>query len=281
MIKLVLGSLLLIVFNFGFAAEPLQPLAANKAFILTTTMDDQNTLNLSWKIAPSYYLYKDKFSFTPNSAASVKLGVVLYPPAHEKEDAFRGKYQVYTDAVNIAIPLNEASLSQESVAPVNIDVKYQGCSSQGFCYPPVVQTINVDLKTHTVSVLDDSNSVVEKPSEQSYITHLLAGKHYWAIIFGFLGLGLLLAFTPCVLPMIPIISGIIIGYGNKISTRKAFSLALSYVLGMAIAYALAGMLVASVGGSIQAALQKPWVIGLFSGVFVLLSLSLFGLYDVT
>jgi thiol:disulfide interchange protein DsbD len=167
-----------------------------------------------------------------------------------------------------------------------LNFAYQGCSSQGFCYPPVKQAIQVNLAQITgptdladhITMLDSHPSSVPL-SKQDYATRLFTGHHFGFVLLGFLGLGLLLAFTPCVLPMVPILSSIIVGYGNDIGTRKAFLLSLAYVLGMAMAYAAAGVVVALAGSSMQVALQKPEVIGLFSGCFVLLALSLFGLYD--
>ncbi len=274
MIKIIFSFFLYTILSISFAQESIQPLPADQAFQFASSIDNTNTLNLQWTIAPTYYLYRDRVSIEFTSNDNAKLGEVVLPPGHEKQDKIRGKYQAYTDNLSVTIPL--IGNTKTGV----LEVSYQGCSSQGFCYPPIKQTLQVDLQNHTINS-GEIDTPPEKINDQGYATQLLVGKHYFAIILGFLGLGLLLAFTPCVLPMIPIISGIIVGYGKKISTGKAFTLALSYVLGMAIAYALAGMLVASAGSSIQTALQKPWVISVFSGVFVLLSLSLFGLYEVT
>jgi thioredoxin:protein disulfide reductase len=168
-----------------------------------------------------------------------------------------------------------------------LNISYQGCSSSGFCYTPVKKTLNVNLpdikppQDITQNIGDfKQRQQTGSLSEQGYAAQLLSGHHYVLIVFGFLFFGLLLAFTPCVLPMVPILSSIIVGFGNKISTKKAFCLSLSYVLGMAIAYAAAGMIVALLGSSVQIALQKTWVIVLLSSLFIVLALSLFGLFEI-
>jgi len=269
---------LILLFSLYFvgisqAEEMPQPLPAAKAFKFSTTMDSNNQLVLQWNIGADYYLYRDQLRFSTKPATAIKPSSLTLPQGHEKQDAVRGKYSVYTGLLNVSIPLQSALPDS---APIKLDVKYQGCSTKGFCYPPITKHLEVDLTKHTVV---DSNQVPSANSSENLATKLLGGQHYWTIILGFLGLGLLLAFTPCVLPMIPIISSIIVGYGKTISTRKAFFLSLSYVLGLALAYAAAGIVVALAGSNVQAALQKPWVIEVFSGMFVVLSLSLFGLYE--
>ena len=273
---------LLIVLMFLAAplalALPLQPLPADQAFAITGFMDQNKQLVLQWDIAQSYYLYRDKMLIKPNSANTVKVGKFTLPPGADKQDEFHGKFQSYTGTVVVTVPL------KNSQGILDLDIGYQGCSTDGFCYPPVKQTLHVDMAkiigpTDLTDYLVTQGASPDDFSEQGAVTQLLAGHHYVFILFSFLLLGLLLAFTPCVLPMVPILSSIIIGFGKNISTRKAFSLSLSYVMGMALAYAAAGVIVALAGSSVQVALEKPWVIVLFSIMFFLLALSLFGLFE--
>jgi thiol:disulfide interchange protein DsbD len=206
----------------------------------------------------------------------------VLPEGEAKKDDFHGDFQSYSGLLTVHVPvLGKAD------GHLDLNFTYQGCSSQGFCYPPVKQSIQVNLANITGPtdltddiVMQDSRVTFPSLSKQDYATQLFAGHHFLLILLGFLGLGLLLAFTPCVLPMVPILSGIIVGYGKDISTKKAFLLSLAYVLGMAIAYAITGVVVALLGSNMQIALQKPVVIGLFSVFFVLLALSLFGWYDI-
>jgi thiol:disulfide interchange protein DsbD len=255
-----------------------QPLPAAQAFAITGFMDQDKQLILQWDINPGYYLYRDKVTVTPNPGNKVKLGKIDKPTGEDKQDDFHGKFQSYSGVVVVKVPLQ----SQRGL--LDVTVSYQGCSTHGFCYPPVKQALLVNLTqitgpTDLTDYLTTQDASIPDLTNQGAVTHLLAGHHYWLILVSFLMLGLLLAFTPCVLPMVPILSGIIVGFGNDISTRKAFTLSLSYVLGMAIAYALAGVVIALAGSNLQLALQQPWVIAIFSGMFVLLALSLFGVYE--
>jgi thiol:disulfide interchange protein DsbD len=159
----------------------------------------------------------------------------------------------------------------------NLTAAYQGCAEKGFCYPPQTRVVSFDL----ASAGAPAPAVAAAPApmaEQDRLALLIKDGNLFLVFLAFIGYGLLLTFTPCVLPMVPIISGIIVGQG-KISTTRAFLLSLTYVLSMALVYALAGVFVGLAGANIQLALQNPYVLGVFSLIFVLLALSMFGFYE--
>ena len=188
---------------------------------------------------------------------------------------------------NADIPITKLAANTNAI---DLIFKYQGCAKAGLCYPPITKTITVNLDSSTgaaaaASFTSSSGSNAststgtEFQSEQDKIAGTLASGKMLFTIFFFFGLGLLLAFTPCVFPMIPILSSIIVGQGDNISTSKAFSLSLVYVLAMAVTYTVAGVIVGLSGENIQVWFQNPWVISVFAGIFVLLSLAMFGFYE--
>jgi thiol:disulfide interchange protein DsbD len=245
-------GLILCCFSLNlFAANPV-PLQADNAFQLSVTSANNNQIALHWNIAKGYHLYQDRFHFAPGIS---------------KEDNILGKYQVYEHALDLVLPIGQVKDPK-----LDLLVSYQGCSDANFCYPPMTKKISVDMSTGNVGHVEHMF--------QDKVTNLLKQGNYFFICLAFLGFGLLLAFTPCVLPMIPILSGIIVGQNRKdLNTKKAFFLSLSYVMGMSITYAAAGVLVALAGSHLAEIFQAPWVIVLFSGLFVVLALSLFGLFE--
>lgn len=265
-------------------AETHQPLLVDKAFQLSVVKANNKEVSLQWKIANDYHLYRERFNFKVMSPEHVTLGKIVLPKGIAEEDPILGKYQEYKNKVQINLPLNHVTKGTKTLMLL---VGYQGCADSGFCYPPETKKVSVDLtavahskvtaySTYEPTTLPIANST----SSQDKVTHLLESKHYFWIALAFLGFGILLSFTPCVLPMIPILSGIIVGQDKKeITTRHAFLLSLSYVIGMAITYALAGVLVALAGSHLTTAFQAPWVIILFSLLFVVLALSLFDFYE--
>lgn len=235
-----------------------KPLPMAQAFQLTATLDANNIITAHWKIAPGYYLYKDKFSFTVLNSTQVELSKPVLPAGTLHEDSVFGNYEIYLNPLAISLAIVKANITQTTIA-----IGYQGCSSEGFCYPPT--TANIPLTLNRV--------------ETTGLDRLLDSHNFLLISLGFFVLGILLAFTPCVFPMLPILSSIIVGQNQPLTTSKAFKLSLSYVLSMAITYAFAGLLMGFAGSNIQSALQNPWVIAGFSGLLVLLALSLFGCYE--
>ena len=168
---------------------------------------------------------------------------------------------------------------------ITLQAKFQGCADRGVCYPPMNQEISLDLpaalqNAARVQSAPPANDAVAPPvlSEQDRIVQSLRQDTLWMTLLSFFGFGLLLAFTPCVFPMIPILSGIIVGHGNRITTGRAFLLSLSYVIASAATYTVFGILAALFGSNLQTTFQQPWIIVLFSAVFVLLSLSMFDFY---
>lgn len=290
-------------------AEPdLLPL--EQAFRLSAQVVDRNTVEVRFDIADGYYLYRDKFAFSAREAALGEPGI---PPGTMKKDEIFGDVEVHRGTLNIHLPLTAGGSSA-----VALTVNSQGCADAGVCYPPTEQTLMLDPAQPGVrvwaagvhdadsggSLLDrlrgrDSQTVNaasearESPSspggaasapspaqdDGSVAAGLLRGGNLWLIAAGFFGFGLLLSFTPCVLPMVPILSGIIVGHGAHISRGRAFALSAAYVLGMAVTYALAGVAAGKSGTLLSAALQNAWVLGGFATVFVLLALSMFGFYE--
>ena len=257
-----------------FQAELLPP---DQAFQFTATVKDPNTLHVSWMPADGYYLYREQFKLAIIGSDKVKLGTYSIPNGEPKEDEAFGHVEVFHGEVAVDVPL-----IRTDTAPQHLSLKanYQGCADRGVCYPPMDKTVELELpKTTTVSSVDTVAKQVTQLSEQDQITQSLQNDSLWVALASFFGFGLLLSFTPCVFPMIPILSGIIVGHGHKITTRRAFLLSLSYVAASALTYTAFGILAALFGSNLQAVFQEPWIIALFSGIFVLLSLAMFGFYN--
>ncbi len=248
------------------------PLPVERAFSLSHTQTD-GTLTLNWQIAPGYYLYQDKIKLVPKG--SLKLGDFQLPKADIKDDPIFGKTPVYHNGLTLKVPVSGNG---------SLEVRYQGCWEGGVCYPPQKQTIEIQSASAASPSQPTADSrsgatPAAAQSETDRITDTLKHSGFWVVIGTFFVFGLLLAFTPCVFPMIPILSSIIVGQGDSITPRKAFILSLTYVLAMALAYTAAGVLAGLFGANLQAALQNPWVLGAFSLVFVALALSMFGFYE--
>lgn len=256
------------------ASEFLPP---DQAFHSNIDVENAYSLIVFFDIGDEYYLYKDKFDFELLSGEGVRLGQANLPKAKEKYDEAFGLSEVYYDEVEIRIPLER---DNTAATTIKLLVKFQGCADQGFCYPPMEREIEVSLpKASTPPPSASNNSGDSYQSEQDRYASTLATGSIGLTLLTFFGLGLLLTFTPCVFPMIPILSGIIAGQGSQITTRKAFTLSLVYVLAMASAYTIAGVLAGLFGGNLQAAFQTPWVLISFSIVFVALAFSMFGFYE--
>lgn len=253
---------------FGAAQPELLPV--DEAFEPLVIVIDSNTLEVSWRVAPGHYLYKDKTSISITSDL-VRAGQPQFPTGEMKFDEFFGESEVYRDDVFVRVPLARAS--PESIT-LEIELAYQGCADIGICYPPTTRTL-----TAVMPVATADNSVSAPVTEQGRLVKLISEGNLLLVLATFFGAGLLLAFTPCVLPMVPILSGIIAGEGDKISTSRGFTLSLSYVMGMAMVYTAAGIGFAAAGQQAQAVFQQPWILITFAGLFVVLALGMFGLYD--
>jgi len=238
---------------------------------------DGNVLTLSWEIADGYYLYQSRLKATQNGQT---LPLTFKQAPISKEDEYFGIQNIFKHHLTVSTTLLDTS---------DVNVSYQGCAEAGLCYPPVKATVSPDgamvdsgEATSSNALGSDTANNTTNDNEISAITKLLSeGSLIWKMAI-FFALGLGLAFTPCVFPMVPILSSIIVGQGDTLTTRRAFVLSLSYVLAMATTYAVAGVIVGYFGAqfNIQLYLQNPWVLSIFSLVFVALSLSMFGLYEI-
>lgn len=251
------------------------PLPASEAFIFSASFVKSNQVLVGWQIAPGYYLYTKRIHI---HSADMPLQVNL-PQGELKYDQENNRLEVFTGTVIVPVTLTS------SPPTMQMTVDYQGCSEGGFCYPPMQEKLTLNLATQSIRAAStafsstmDKSQLFSLLTDQSGISALLSSEHIVTTLFIFALLGLLLAFTPCILPMVPILTGIIVGQ-KKVSTYHAFLLSLIYVLGAALTYALAGMVAAAIGSSLQIWLQKPWIIAAASGLFILLALSLFGLYE--
>jgi len=233
---------------------------------------------VNWVIAEGHYLYRNKMQISTTNP-NVNSQPLILPVGDEKDDPiFNKTLHVFHHFADATLPYQYTHDGDENVT---FKVKYQGCSEvSGICYPPITKTFTVKLSpisaANAATTTTNSNEPV---SEQDEITNALRSGNTLITLLIFFGAGLLLAFTPCVFPMIPILSGIIVGQGENITTRKAFYLSLVYVLAMAMTYTIVGVLVGLSGENIQAWFQNPWIIGSFAAIFVALSFSMFGFYD--
>ncbi len=261
-----------------------------EAYRLSASVEDGTHLRLYWSIAEGTYLYQDKIQLSLLKGNGVEIGRHELPKPEIKEDSIRpdgsiGDVAVYHNEIDLNVPLVRSSTAPQEIV---LEAKFQGCAEIGVCYPPMTQQFTLALPG--ISQAQASESVAplgtvpvqsEAPvlSEVDEIANTLKGSSMLVVVGVFFLLGLGLAFTPCIFPMIPILSGIIAGQGDKITTRKAFVLSLVYVLAMALTYTVAGVLAGLFGGNLQAYFQNPWILSTFALVFVLLALSMFGFYD--
>ncbi|MBS6077037.1 protein-disulfide reductase DsbD [Citrobacter cronae] len=236
---------------------------ADRAFVFDF-QQNQHDLNLSWQVKDGYYLYRKQISITPSQAdiAEIKL-----PPGVWHEDEFYGKSEIYRKQLNIPVTVNQAATG------ATLTVTYQGCADAGFCYPPETKTVPLSEVSAAVGGAPVTAPVTEAPEEKPQPAAQLPFSALWALL---IGIGI--AFTPCVLPMYPLISGIVLGGKQRLSTGRALLLTFIYVQGMALTYTALGLVVAAAGLQFQAALQHPYVLIGLAIIFTLLALSMFGLF---
>jgi thioredoxin:protein disulfide reductase len=286
----------------GFEQNEQELLPPDQAFKLTVKVRDENTLIAQFEPAKDYYLYKDKVAFKPqNTQTSIEK--ISLPPGTIKSDVTFGQVEVFHQPFEALISLKRDASSTDKLTLV---ATYQGCNEPiGVCYAPINKVIELTLpmaKAAAGAVADAmSSSAVAAPSaalkpdaaaelfpsagspavetESNRIERMFESGNFGLILTGFFGIGLLLSFTPCVFPMFPILSGIIARGGTNITKTRGFFLSLAYVMGMAIAYAIAGVAAGLSGAMLSAALQNAWVLGTFALVFITLALSMFGFYE--
>ncbi|RFC38316.1 MAG: thiol:disulfide interchange protein DsbD [Candidatus Nitrotoga sp. LAW] len=264
-------------------------LSPDKAFGLDVSVRDTSTLLANFKITPGYYLYRDKVRFTLSGdsakVAGVKITNVSMPKGEMKSDPNFGDMAVFHQPFQAVITLERTT---DTAQDITLAASYQGCKENDLCYAPIDKQFSIMLPkaslattTPQTQAAPQSAHGVAMPadSESTQLAKLFKQGSFWLIVSFFFGAGLLLAFTPCVLPMIPILSGIIVGRSSHPTKMHGFLLSLAYVLGMALAYAAIGVAAGLSGTLLSSALQTPWALGSFAAVFVLLSLSMFGFYE--
>ena len=256
-------------------------LPVDEAFQLVAVADGPDRVKLSWQIADGYYLYRERLA-AKTSAAAASLGRVSLPAGKKKYDEFFGEQEVYYHELVATLPVSRAG---GTALELPLAVTFQGCAEAGLCYPPETKNLVVSLPagvgtSASAGTAPDQGSGGGFVSEQDRLAELIRSGSLWLVLATFFGLGLLLAFTPCVLPMVPILSGIIAGQGENVTTGRAFALSLTYVLGMAITNTLAGVAAAAAGSQIQAMFQQTWIVVLFAGLFVVLAASMWGLFTI-
>lgn len=291
MMKQLLALLMLALFLVAAAARAAEePLPPEQAFQVSA--EAGTPIQIAVRIAPGYYLYRDKFSFTLQPAA-LQAGAPAMPPGLSHTDAHFGEQIIYRDQLRFTLPYTGTG------TPEALTLTLQGCADIGICYPPTryelplaatsraatgALTLNLGGKATTDVATPPAMTPAPTPraasaDESTQISRLLDGGNLALIAASFFGFGLLLSFTPCTLPMVPILSSIIVGHGHKISHARAFALSSAYVLGMAVTYAGAGVLAGFSGQLLSVWLQNVWVLGAFALIFVVLALSMFGLFE--
>lgn len=245
-------------------------LPQEQAFVVETIAVDAGSLLARLTPAAGYYIYRDKIAFTSRDP-TVEITSVDLPQGEAHSDEHFGEVRIYRQQVEIPILINRPA---GPAGTIDITVDLQGCKEKGICYPPMKRQIKVELPAADQAIAVGAVS----ESEQDRLASILAGSPMQAMMLFFLA-GFLLAFTPCVFPMVPILSGIIAGQGDSITTRKAFMLSLVYVLAMAITYAAVGVVAAKFGKNLQALFQHPVVLWSFALLFVALSFAMFGFYN--
>lgn len=244
-------------------------LPPDQAFMLATDVTDANTVTARVRIAPGYYLYRDKTNVKLARGDGVKLGKPDITRGTVKDDPYLGKTEVVYDELSMRIPLERKNTS---ATDVELEIGYQGCAEKGICYPPATKKVSLRLPATGA----DKPAIVPLVSKMPTVE----GNGYFSYILAAFGVGLLLTFTPCVLPMIPILSGMIVRSGDQtISKLQGGLLSYSYVLGTAATYTAAGVLAGATGGQLQAYFQNPWAIGTFAAILAFLALSMFGLFE--
>ncbi|HVN44018.1 MAG TPA: protein-disulfide reductase DsbD [Steroidobacteraceae bacterium] len=251
-------------------------LPPDQAFRFDALAAGADRIRLNWEIAEGYYLYRARIRVKTASAAA-QLGTPEFPSGQVKMDEYFGKQEVYHHELSVSLPVVRSS---GGALDLPLEVTYQGCADAGLCYPPQTRSLVVRLPAAGSAGAGSRGSGADTAAaflSQEWFSNALRGNLLMALACFYLG-GLVLSCTPCVLPMVPILSGIIVGSGRRITSGRAFALSVSYVFGMALTYAVAGVASAAAGKEVQAMFQQWWVIALFALIFLVLALSMFGLF---
>jgi thiol:disulfide interchange protein DsbD len=262
--------------QFGGAGSGASLLPPEKAFAFSARAVDGDAVEVRFVIADGYYLYRERLSFAAEGNAGVRLGAAELPQGAKHRDEFFGEVQTYRKDVRIRVPV-------QGTGAFDLKVVSQGCADAGVCYVPMESRAHLVLAAAGPGMSQGAAAAQGEPRLSIFasdvdIARLFEG-NLGLVLASFLGFGLLLAFTPCMLPMIPILSGIIAGEGRDVNKMRALGLSVSYVLGMAFAYAAAGIAAGYSGTLLAAALQNAWVLSAFALIFVVLAFSMFGFYD--
>jgi len=272
--KKILIFLLITLSSVSFASDFLMP---DQAFKPYAKVNAEMQIQTGIELGEDIYLYSDKVEVKLINAEGISIGDIKTPKAiaHDGEMAYTSSPEILVTLIN--------SDASSSLKDVTFSLSYQGCSELGLCYEPSTKEFTLSIDTSKLStatpLVTPTLTPDEELSETDAIAETIKSGNLAIVLLTFLGFGLLLAMTPCVFPMIPIISGVIISQGEGLTTKKAFALSIVYVLAMAVAYTIAGVLAGLFGANLQAALQMPWVIYSFSFVFVALAFSMFGFYE--
>lgn len=246
-------------------------LPQDQAFQIDVTAAGPDRVQITWAIADNHYIYRSRLK-AETTSDQARLGALTLPKGKIKTDEFFGEQEVYYNEVTAILPVSRPPGGELELP---LAISYQGCEEDRICYPPTTKNFSVTLPPGTGSAVVETHV-----SEQDAKAEFIRTGNLFLVMGGFFVTGLLLAFTPCVLPMVPILSGIIAGQGSNVKTGRAFALSLSYVLGMAVTYTVAGAAFAAAGQQVQAVFQQPWILILFAGLFVVLALSMFGAFNI-
>ena len=253
-------------------------LPADEVFHVSASAAGPNAIRLAWTIRDGYYLYRSRLKV--GTADGVTLGALQLPQGQIKMDPYFGREEIYRHQLTGVLPVggNLAALRGD----VSLRVTYQGCADAGLCYPPITKTLAVTLPASgrgaSAGPTNAAGTATGFVSAQDRFASFVRSGSLLVMVAWFYFGGLLVAFTGCVYPTIPILSGIIVGQGSRVTTRRAFALSLTYVLGMALTYTIAGTAFAAAGGQVQAAFQRPWIIASFAGLLLAMALSMLGLF---
>lgn len=261
-----------------------EPLPVERAFVFEAIATGANEILARFTMPKGYYLYRDKTSFALADAGGASLGAPRWPVGKTHTDENFGTTTVYYDQVEVPLPITR---TQAGAQPVTVQARLQGCLENSICYPVSERSVKVDLPaggavanaaaTAAASVAAAASETLGAGDDSRFAAALRGSIGFAFLVFFVAGLGL--AFTPCVFPMIPILSGIVAGAGENISTKRALVLSLVYVLANAVIFTIAGVIAGLAGKNLQAAFQTPWVLWCFAGLFVLMALSMFGFYE--